>query len=163
MAIPFPPEWGRSGREGLVVEFELADGSSWAGNFTLGLAGIDDVRTDPNGRDVLVTSRGELWRVDPVGRTGEEIGSGVMAVYPVAEYVIYDLGTALLCVGREGVVWRTRRISWDGVDEVRLEGDRLVGTAWSPIEDRSLKFSVDLRTGAAEGGSYDEPPSSERE
>ena len=51
---------------------------------------------------------------------------------------------------------RTRRISWDGIWNLRVEQDRLKGQAWNPFDDSESPFSVDLKTGDVEGGSYTE-------
>jgi hypothetical protein len=113
-AIPVPSDWGRIGREGFVVEFHVADGSTWVGNFGPGLGGLNDVRNHPNGRDVLVASSGALRRITPETRTGQEIAPAVFGVWQVADRLVYDLqGLAFVCIGKAGVVWRTRRISWD--------------------------------------------------
>ena len=159
MAIPFPPEFAGGGHEGFVVEFELADGSTWAGNFEPGLGGLHDVRAHPNGHDVLVSSAGSLWQVDPATRVGEELSSAVFSVWPDGGALVYSVqDIAFVCVGPTGVEWRTRRISWDGFRELHIEGDRLAGEAWSPIENRWMPFVLDLATGAAEGGSYPVDP-----
>jgi hypothetical protein len=157
-AIPFPSEWGRSGHEGLVMEFATDDGNKWVGNFGPGLGGIDDVRVHPNERDVLVTSTGALWQVSPESRMAEEIAPAVFGVWQVADGLVHNhQDIAFTCLGKAGVLWHTRRISWDGFDKLRFEGERLTGQAWSPIEDGWLPFSVDLRTGAVDGGSCTGP------
>jgi hypothetical protein len=40
----------------------------------------------------------------------------------------------------------------DGFRRLRLEGEHLTGEAWSPIEDGWVPFTLDVRTGRAEGG-----------
>lgn len=158
-AIGFPPEWGSLGREGLVVEFVPANGSVWVGNFRPGLGGIDAVRSHPNGREVLIMSSGALWSVDPETRTVEEMASAILGVWTVGseDLLLNDQDLAFIRLGRVGVVWHTRRISWDGFDNLQLEEEKVIGEAWSPIEDRWLPFSVNLDTGIVDGGSYNGP------
>jgi len=60
-------------------------------------------------------------------------------------------------LGVEGVLWRSRRVSWDGMRDFRREGFVLRGEAWEP-SDRWYPFEVDLRSGNVAGGSYSEPP-----
>jgi hypothetical protein len=158
-AIAFPSEWGSRGHEGLVVEFVDTAGGAWVGNFCPGFGGIDDVRAHPNERDVLVISHGALWSVNPETRKADKIAPAVFGVWQLSDperLVFNNQGLAFVCIGRTGVVWQTRRISWDGFDKLRFEADRLIGRAWSPIGDRWLPFSVDLKTGLVEGGSYSE-------
>ena len=63
-------------------------------------------------------------------------------------------GLAIARLGPQGLLWHTRRLSWDGFTEFRVVGNKLHGLAWSPGKDCWHPFSVDLRTGRSEGGSY---------
>jgi hypothetical protein len=134
-AIPVPENWGRSGREGLVVEFVSETGGTWTANFRPGLGGIDDVRPHPNGHDVLVISAGAAWQVDPSRRTFAEISGDIDAVWSVSDpegVVMSWQGLALLRLGPGGLVWHTRRISWDGFQRIQLSPAELTGLAWAP-------------------------------
>jgi hypothetical protein len=107
-----------------------------------------------------VISQGALWNVNPETRAADEIASAIFDIWCVSDpegLVFNHNGVAFICLGRTGVVWHTRRISWDGFDKLRFEGERLSGQAWSPIGDRWLPFSVHLQTGFVEGGSYSWP------
>ena len=73
-------------------------------------------------------------------------------------YLLNNQGLGFLRLSADGVMWRSRRISWDGFSELRLEGQRLFGQAWSPFGDAWLPFELDVRTGETEGGSYIGPP-----
>jgi len=159
MAVGFPEEWASHGREGLVVEFAGADGTTWVGNFRPGLGGLDAVRWHPNGVLVLVAAAGSLWCVDPDSRSAEEIAPAVFKIWEFepGDLLIDDQGLAFVRLRRSGVVWHTRRISWDGFQNVQLEAEHITGEAWSPIEDRWLPFTVDLETGRVAGGSYTGP------
>jgi len=159
MATGFPEEWGRLGREGLVVEFAGASGTTWVGNFQPGLGGLDDVRWHPNRQQVLVASAGALWCVDPDTRVGEEIAPAVFSIWQLesGDLLIDNQGLVFVRLGASGVVWRTPRISWDGFQNVRLESAQLAGEAWLPVEDRWLPFSIDLESGRVDGGSYNGP------
>jgi hypothetical protein len=159
MATPFPPEWGRYGREGLVVQFEPSTGDTWTGNFRPGYCGIDDARQHPDGCHVLVTFQGAMWVVDPDSHDASELWEGVFDLWEVADPagVVLSLdGIAFARLGPAGIIWRSKRLSWDGFEEVRIEGENLVGLGWS-LGDSWLPFRVDLRTGQAVGGGYLEP------
>jgi hypothetical protein len=159
-AIGFPSEWGKLGLEGLVVEFTATDRTYWVGNFRPGPGGLDDVRSHPNGDDVLVMSAGALWKVSPEAVSAEEIASAIIDAWQLDEsgdLLFNDQGLGFLRLGPSGAVWHTRRISWDGFRGLRFESGVMVGEAWSPMESSWLPFIVDLKTGRAEGGSYSEP------
>jgi hypothetical protein len=66
-------------------------------------------------------------------------------------------GIALARFSLEGLVWHTRRISWDGFDKLAVDQEKVTGLAWSPTDGRWYPFQVDIQTGATtSGGSYSE-------
>jgi len=69
-------------------------------------------------------------------------------------WVFSRQGTALARLESNGLMWHTRRLSWDGFDQLHIVGDELRGLAWSPIDDTWRPFRVELRTGKSTGGSY---------
>ncbi len=159
-AVPFPADWGRCAREGFVVEFLTDTGESWVGNFRPGLGGVDDVRPHPNGRDVLVTAAGSVWIVDRNRRECAEDAGAIDAIWPVSDpdgIVMSRQGLALIRLGAEGRLWHTRRISWDGFKDVQISWSEISGLAWAPWTPEWTRFTVDLRTGRVQGGSYTGP------
>ncbi len=158
LAVSFPPSWGRSGHEGLVVAFTGSDGTTWTGNFMPGIGGLHEVRPHPNGREVLAISGGDVWVVDPNTRQATTIGFAVDALWPVRdpEGIVFSLqGLTFMRIDRAGVMWETRRISWDGFRHVEVTDTVLTGEAWS-LDDRWHPFAVELATGVVRGGSYHE-------
>ncbi|MDB4993805.1 MAG: hypothetical protein JWM74_1237 [Myxococcaceae bacterium] len=143
--------------EGFVVEFTCASGQKWVGNFQVGGYDKSAVLTVLGRRDhAMIIAEGQAYVVDPETRAlvrafGGQI-TDVVCV-PDRETMIFGNGLWFECVGREGLRWRTRRISWDGMMAVSLEGERLHGNAldldnsWSP-------FDVNIDTGEVTGGSY---------
>ena len=53
--------------------------------------------------------------------------------------------TAVRRLGPKGLVWHTRRLSWDGFDQLRIVDGQLRGLAWAAFEWR--EFRVELSTG----------------
>jgi hypothetical protein len=70
------------------------------------------------------------------------------------DYLLNNQGIEFLRLAANGIVWSSRRVSYDGFRDLQFEGERLTGHAWSPIEDSWLPFDLDVRTGRVEGGSY---------
>ena len=158
-AVPFPTEWGRVGREGVVVEFSDAHGGTWVGNFAPGLGGATVVVAHPDGARVLVLAAGATWAVEPDARTAADLGleaDGVWAIAGSSDLVLSRQGLALARLGAAGIRWHTRRLAWDGFRDVRMAGPLLQGDAWDAVNDRWRAFSVDLATGRATGGAYDD-------
>jgi hypothetical protein len=157
-AIPFPPEWGRLGREGTVVRLRTNSGQTWSANLQRGIEGITDAFAHPDGRRVVVLSRGDLWLLDPDARSAESVGVAIEAVWVVSApsgFVFSRQGLAFLRLAAEGILWHTRRLSWDGFDDVELTSRHIRGKAWNAIDDLWNDFEVDLATGRSTGGGFD--------
>ena len=84
----------------------------------------------------------------------------VVEVRPlVAKGVLLFAGFhSLLAWGREGLLWESARLSWEGVRITSIEGDALHGTGWNLLTDLELAFSLDLLTGLHQGGGFAQPP-----
>ena len=54
---------------------------------------------------------------------------------------------SLLAWGAQGKAWQSPRLSWEGIEIGRVEGDRLSGIGWDMLADRYVPFTIDLRTG----------------
>ncbi len=152
----FPADWGRLGHEGIAVEFETETGT-WVANFRPGLGGLNLVRLHPNDRDAVVIAEGDLWIVNLQLRSAELLLPAVDAALEVHDpngWVFSRQGLALARLGPDGLIWHTRRLSWDGFDKLRIVGDEIRGLAWEPGDDEWFAFRVDLNTGRSSGGSY---------
>ena len=156
MASAYPPEW--VGREGTVVEFRSKAGA-WIGNFKPGVDGLEFAGQHPDGRHAVVIASGDLWIVDPDDRSAELLLSAIEAALDVQDpdgWIFSRQGLALARLGPTGLIWHTRRLSWDGFDQLTIVGNEIKGLAWSPLEDQWLPFRVDIRTGISQGGSFGE-------
>ncbi|MBE0573057.1 MAG: hypothetical protein IH618_16055 [Ignavibacteriaceae bacterium] len=159
MAISFPKEWGKKGQEGMVVEFQT-DKETWVGNFRQGLGKVDLVQFHPNKSNAIVIAAGDLWLVDADQHTAENILSWINQAIEVNNpegwiFSLQDLAFARF--GLKGIIWRTKRLSWDGFKDVCIENNNLVGYAWDLSQ--WCFFEVDLATGNSMGGVYyDEDP-----
>jgi hypothetical protein len=95
--------------------------------------------------------------VDAERREADVILPAVVASLEVpgsSDLILSRQGLALVRLEGSRVVWHSRRISWDGFDDLRIEGARIVGLAFDPMMEAWVPFAVDLLTGASEGGSY---------
>lgn len=156
LATPFPADWGPSGREGTVVEFK-DDDFCWVGNFRLGLGGIELADVHPNKCEGVVVAGGDLWVVDPVHRTASFVLPAIEAaieVHAPEEWLFSRQGLAIARFGPNGLLWHSKRLSWDGFDQLALNGDELAGLAYDPMVDAWSPFRVDIQTGRSTGGSF---------
>ncbi|MDP9899713.1 hypothetical protein [Variovorax ginsengisoli] len=143
--------------EGLVVEFGSAESWCWIGNFQPGMTKFSAIYADTESLEANVFAGGRGYRVNvESGELIAEFGGDIESVVEILN------GEALLLcssIGFElhrragGVIWRSRRVSWDGFRNLSIHVNKLTGEAWM-FDDSWHSFTVVLETGAVEGGSY---------
>jgi hypothetical protein len=160
---PAPVQFSSAGqgmhREGFVVEFHPASGARWVGNFQPGLTSFSTTLRHSDGHSVIVISGGQAYHVDPDSRALlGEFGAAIADVVPVPgrSMIIFSDGIRLLALQPSGFVWKTERISWDGIRALVLSRDHISGEACDPMKDGWTPFSVSLESGQTTGGSYTE-------
>ncbi len=146
--------------EGLVVEFVGIGGGEWVGNFQRAIGNKDAVLFAPLRTDqAIVVAGGMGYVVELDTRTlVRSFGGALNDVFylPDRERVIFGNGLWFECEGASGLVWKTPRLSWDGTENVRLEGYLLRGSAFDVNDQCWHPFAVDIETGDVEGGA--KPP-----
>jgi hypothetical protein len=68
------------------------------------------------------------------------------------QLILFAGFTSVTALGREGIAWRTGRLSWEGVSMTRVDEHVLHGTGWDALSDKECRFEVDLQTGKHIGG-----------
>jgi hypothetical protein len=112
----------------------------------------------PNPRELCAVAGGYAYIVD----TDAPERSTHIPLKPVAEVLILiEHGLlvfvgfhAMVAWGREGLAWKTGRLSWEGIRITRVEGGLLHGFGWSMPADKEFEFQVDLKTGSHIGGGF---------
>ncbi len=162
---PLPEQFSATGHgthsEGFVVRFLPEQTSSWVGNFQGGFGECQGVFPHPNGSHLIVLASGQAYIVDPESRALlHHFGADIAAVLEVPEIdaLVFTNGLWFEAYGASGHLWRSQRLSWDGVRSLSRSELTLRGEAYSPLDDSWHPFSVDLTSGHAEGGSYNGPP-----
>jgi len=160
-AQPFPPNFGRLGREGLVVEIRPPETAAWVGNFGRGLSNFSAIFEHPDGERLFVVAGGHGYVIDPATRRLlSEVGAAITGVWQLGDppsLLLDHQGIAFERIGLEGRLWRTRRLSWDGFKDLNITPDTINGLGWRAPGDTWEPFSVDLRTGRTYGGAYSGP------
>jgi hypothetical protein len=69
--------------------------------------------------------------------------------------ILQDL-TDLTIIEPNGERWSTERISWDGIKNLKLEGNLVSGLSFDPLNNKKewVEFVVDLEKRNVKGGSY---------
>jgi hypothetical protein len=161
LALPFPASGESNHHEGFVVRFFPTESESWVGNFQPGLTRFSEALAHPDGRHVVVISGGQAYIVDPQRRESamELGGCHFVSTLQPGDLLVLVSPIDLTALGPEGPLWRTQRISYDGLRALAVNDEILRGEAWSPrgVDDTWVPFEVNLKTGAVAGGSYDGP------
>jgi hypothetical protein len=161
---PYPEQftstsWGTHS-EGFVVRIVPSGLEPWVGNFQRGLSSFDGVHPHPNERDLIVVAGGQAYVVESTSRhLVETFGADLSwsRAFPEHQLVLFHNGIWFTAYGPSGKLWKSRRVSWDGIRVQSVEFPSLSGDAWSPLEDRWVVFTLDMERGGVSGGSYDGP------
>ena len=143
--------------EGFVVKFFPSSGNDWVGNFQPGLSSLFEVVDHPNGVSSIVISGGQAYLVNPESEKCEqEFGGQIETIIPLPDQsaLIFGNGLWFEAIGPDGFLWKSRRISWDGMQNVRQQDLSLIGESYDPMSDGWSEFNLDLTTGEVTGGSY---------
>jgi hypothetical protein len=144
-------------REGFVVQVTPPHGGSWIGNFQRGLKRFDSVIDLPDEKRLIVVAGGVAYVIDAVERVCvRHFGSQIEQAWSTQDAVVFSNGIDFEAVGAAGeMLWRSRRVSWDGLRNLKMAGTTITGEAWRPA-DEWVPFLLDLSTGKAQGGAYPE-------
>jgi hypothetical protein len=147
-------------RPDLLLEVTRPDGNSWTGGVRAGGPSVGSPHTGihatPASDRTLVVARGDAYLID-VGKPAlyEVVATGgpVVGVKPIARENVLLLATpwTVTGIGRDGVLWTTRRLAIDGLRLDESEAGRVAGVA-DPHDLEPRDFVIDLRTGSHEGG-----------
>jgi hypothetical protein len=145
---------------GLVVRFHPDASNSWVGNFQPGSGGWEDVLDHPNGQHVVVVARGQAYVVDPETRQLLFAFSGsIQHVVRLPEFnaILFSDGLSFEAIKGSGVWWRSPRISWDEIRNIKVDGSVLRAEASTPTVDGNqwIPFTLNLMTGQCEGSIYE--------
>lgn len=156
---PYPVQFALPGigtfREGYVIKFEPNAGDAWVGNFQRGGSQYSAFLELHTCR-VAVVAGGQGYVIDAMRKlTQHTFGGGVMrllAINGTSEFLAIS-STDIERHSSTHRAWRSERIAWDGIDQVRLEAGELIGRA-RHYDDSWHDFQLNLNTGQHTGGAY---------
>lgn len=151
----FPSAWTARGSEGVVVRVVTA-ARSWVGNFMPGAVGVTGCWKLGEEAGVVV-AQGDVWHVSAISGSGAKLLAGATKVHEIGgSGLLLEIdGIRLARMSESGILWESRRLSWDGLREVVVKGGCISGSGWSMPRDTWVAFAVDLGDGASSGGGYD--------
>jgi hypothetical protein len=151
--------------EGFVVRFTHGASDSWVGNFQPGLSRFSGVFRHPDGRTFFVVSSGQVYRIDPQSHEVLDLyGGGIDCAIssPDGRLLLFSDATSVDAFSREGLLWASDRIAWDGIRDLTFDSDMISGEAYDVMTDHWIRFEIDPASGKHQGGAYDATPIKER-
>lgn len=131
----------------------------WVGHSSAGKEspkGLSLCCAHPDGKGLIVVSHGTAFVVpatDPSTWMGIEVRPilGYCAENREKDLVLYGY-TDMVGMRADGTMWRTSRLSWDGLRSVRIVNSFVLGEGWDGSKSAFVLFEVDVTTGASTGG-----------
>jgi hypothetical protein len=112
----------------------------------------------PNPQEMCAVAGGYAYIIDtvqPEHCTHVALKPAVEVRTLVAHDLLLFVGFhSIVAWGRNGLLWESARLSWEGIRITGIEGDVLHGTGWNLLTDREWNFSLDLRDGRHQGGGF---------
>jgi hypothetical protein len=144
--------------EGFAVRFYKKDGTEWVANFKPGWTGLNAIYEFEGQLSILVIAGGTCYLMNPDEQTPKStFGDWYETVIKTLDGKLILQGlTDLTIIEPNGEHWNTERISWDGIKDLKLEGNLVSGLSFDPLNDKDkwVEFVVDLEKRNIKGGSY---------
>lgn len=156
-----PDEEDAMARGALLLNVKPASGGVFLATCALGFRDPSlpsGVFACPRSDDMLAVAGGYAYLVD----TLQPEHCVHLPLRPVTRILAApDEGLLLLAgfhqvaaIGAEGLLWESRRLSWEGVQLGEVAYGKLHGSGWNMRTDRDVPFAIDLRTGEHTGGGF---------
>jgi hypothetical protein len=146
--------------ESLLVKISPGDDApAWVGSFARGFE-TNDLVTGiygwPDGVSIGVVSAGYGYVVRASGPKGwtrlQPMPITDVRVLPEHKLIIVADFTHIFAYGAEKSMWKTERLSWDGITITKVGTNHVFGLAWDGTADKEVEFVLDVRTGEHTGG-----------
>ncbi len=147
------------GQDGLIVKICPSNETPWIGIFAFGDLSSSaecSVLEGPGPNFLSIVAQGEGYIVSPcnprlVTRVKVYPVFGAVEV-PLRGLVLFYDYTNIAAYNESGLLWLTKRISWDGIEITSVSENEIVGKSWDSPNDRNVEFNVNLADGSHRGG-----------
>ena len=152
--VYFPNEGTGVGRDGIMVKFVPPDGDSWIGIFAFGdmlPSGDCKVCPGPGKNNLTIIAKGETYIASPRDPALFQMMKACPVIgaisIPIRNLMIFYDFTEIFAYGKNGLVWETKRISWDGIKINEVTSNEIIGQSWDAPNEEHVEFRVDLTNG----------------
>jgi hypothetical protein len=145
-------------QEGFVVKFFQNDGNFWVGNFKTGWSNLNKVFDITAQNKILVIAGGLAYLMTPENQKPLKIfGLDFKYYFEYKNLIILSTNTEITIVNIDnGNIWTSKRISWDGIENLRIENNILIGECYDPTNSTEewSEFSLNIDMKEINGGSW---------
>jgi hypothetical protein len=146
--------------DAVYVRITPGSGVPWLGAFARGFQTQDlvtGVYAWPDGVSVAVVSAGYGYVVKAADPTSwvrlQPMPITDVRVLPEHKLVVFADFTHMFAYNSEKNLWKSDRLSWDGVTITQVATNHIFGLAWDAMQDKEVEFAIDVRSGQHTGGS----------
>ncbi|MCU1283804.1 MAG: hypothetical protein JWO13_154 [Acidobacteriales bacterium] len=146
--------------EALTLKITPADSAPWVGSFARGFAGDElgsGIYAWPDGESLAVVSAGYGYVLKPAnrGKNWVRLQPNPITdtrVFADHKLIVFTDFTHMFAYGAEKALWKSERLSWDGITVTQVATNHIFGMAWDAEQNKEVEFVIDVRTGEHTGG-----------
>lgn len=161
MYIPISTDEEPFYSEGYVVKFKKTDGEEWIANFRPGWNQYNKIFEFPKHNIIVVFAGGQGYIMNPDQQ--KPLMTFGLSVNDVIQkddgsLICSDDIHILILKNKTGEIWKSERISWDGIKDLKLVDNKIQGQSFDPTNSNQpwSDFTLDYETKELKGGSYKE-------
>jgi hypothetical protein len=132
----------------------------WLGSFARGFESDDLISGAyawPDGVSLAVVAAGYGYVLKPAerGKNWVRLQPNPVTTVNVSKesgLIIFTDFTHMFAYSATRNVWKTERLSWDGITITNVGASHIFGLAWDQTQDTEVEFSVNLKSGEHIGG-----------
>lgn len=145
-------------QEGFPVKIFTKDGNYWVANFKPGWTDLNKVFDFIEQNKILVIAGGLAYLMElEVQKPLKIFGIDFKYCFVFENQIIFSGNTDITILNTENWnVWRSNRISWDGIENLKLENHILSGECYDPTNsiEEWTDFTLNILTKEIKGGSW---------
>jgi len=147
--------------EGYVVKFKKPDGEEWVANFRPGWTNYNNIFDFPKHNIIVVFAGGQGYIMKPDEQKPKmTFGLTIKDVVQKEDgsLICSDETHILVLDNKTGEIWKSDRISWDGIKNLKLVDNKVIGQSYDPTNPNQpwSDFELNLKTKEIKGGSFQE-------
>lgn len=146
--------------DSVIVQFTPAAAPPWTAAFAKGFIGSDlisGIYGWPDGESVAVVAAGYGYVVHANDPAAPWVRLQPMPITDVRVLIEHQLivctdFTHMFAYNGKQSVWKSERLSWDGITVTQVGANHIFGLAWDAMQDKEVEFALDVRNGEHTGG-----------